>query len=248
MPDPKAIAVARCGLYDGIFLDWWSEDWAILRNFQTDEIYRGLLAEQQARDIILKRIRAEVGDDFLIMVNPNRRKPVRAAPYINGLFMETLRDHDAGYTHTGLIEIERTLLWAEENLRSPQVNCLEGWGVEAEPPDSLTNLRWMRVFTTMSLTHSDGYVLYIRGIRHPIHEHDWSVFEITHKEEHDRGREHNHHHDHYWYDFWDANLGQPIGEKAQLYENRDGLFIREFANGWAVYNRSGKPQEIRLLE
>ena len=27
--------------------------------------------------------------------------------------------------------------------------------------------------------------------------------------------------EHYWFDFWDADLGQPIGEKAQLYENRD---------------------------
>ena len=53
---------------------------------------------------------------------------------------------------------------------------------------------------------------------------------------------------HYWYDFWDADLGQPIGEKAQPYENREGLFIREFTNGWTVYNRSGKAQEIQLPE
>ena len=42
-----------------------------------------------------------------------------------------------------------------------------------------------------------------------------------------------------------------MGEKAQLYHNNkghevEGLFIREFTNGWAVYNRSGKAQEIRL--
>ena len=43
-------------------------------------------------------------------------------------------------------------------------------------------------------------------------------------------------------------LGQPIGAKAQRYENREGLFIREFTNGWAVYNRSGKAQEIQLPE
>ena len=38
------------------------------------------------------------------------------------------------------------------------------------------------------------------------------------------------------------NLGKPIGQKAQLYQNIDGLFIRKFTNGWAVYNRSGKAQ------
>ena len=68
-----------------------------------------------------------------------------------------------GYTRDGLIEIEDTLTWSEENFRSPQINCLDGWGIPTEPPDSPTNRRWMRVFTTMSLTHSDGYVLYATG-------------------------------------------------------------------------------------
>ena len=242
----QAIAVAKCGLYDGIFLDWWEEGHSVLRVDWSNEGYRGNESEQQARDVIIQRVRAAVGDDFLIIVNPNRSQPRRARPYINGLFMETLRDYDGGYRHDGLIEIENTLLWAEENLRKPQVNCLEGWGVEAEAPDSPINRRWMRVFTTTSLTHSDGYVLYITGIRSPNHEHDWSTFEPTHAEVHNRGITHNHHHDHYWYHFWDADLGKPIGPKAQQYQNVEGLFIREFTNGWAVYNRSGSTQEISL--
>lgn len=215
----QVLAVAQCGLYDGIFLDWWDEDNHVLGNDWVDS-YRGNEAEQRARDTILQRIRAGVGDDFLIIANTNRRKIPRTGWAINGTFMETGRDYDRGYTHDGLIEIESTLLWADENLRAPRINCLEGWGIPTESPDSPRNLRWMRVFTTMSLTHSDGYVLYNGGIQH----------------------------EHYWYDFWDADLGQPVGEKAQLYENRDGLFIREFTNGWAVYNRSGTEQRIELPE
>ena len=216
----QALAVAQCGLYDGIFLDWWDEDNLVLGSDQKVDGYRGNEAEQRARDTIIQRIRAGVDDDFLIIVNTNRRKIPRTGAYINGTFMETGRDYAGGYTHDGLAEIESTLLWAEEHLREPRVNCLEGWGIPTESPDSPRNLRWMRVFTTMSLTHSDGYVLYNDGIQHQ----------------------------HYWYDFWDVDLGRPIGEKAQRYENREGLFIREFTNGWAVYNRSGKAQEIRLPE
>ena len=52
----------------------------------------------------------------------------------------------------------------------------------------------------------------------------------------------------FWYDFWDVDLGQPVGEKGQRYENREGLFIREFTNGWAVYNRSGKEHQIEFPE
>ena len=78
----------------------------------------------------------------------------------------------------------------------------------------------MRAITTLSLTHSNGYVLYNNGTGH----------------------------DHFWYDFWDADLGQPVGEKAQVYDGREGLYIREFTNGWAVYNHSGEAQVIRLPE
>ena len=224
-----AIAVAKCGLFDGIFFDWFGEDGNVLVNHNVTprKVYYTHEEEQQAKDKILQRIRAAVRDDFLIIINTNRKKIDRRAWGINGTFMETLRDNqwdldvdpnEDPYTLEGLKEIESTLLWAEENLREPQVNCLEGWGLPAEPPDSPTNLRFMRIFTTMSLTLSDGYVLY--------------------------GMEDSH--QHIWHDFWDANLGQPVGEKAQLYGNIEGLFIRQFTNGWAVYNRSGDEQAITL--
>ena len=209
-----ALAVAKCGLYDGVMFDWWNEDWPTLNGYRTVE------PERAARLNIVRRVREAAGDDFLIIGNGNRRTFPVTGPYINGTFMETLRDNDSGYSYEGLQQIENTLAWAEENLREPRINALEGWGVTSELPDSPTNLRWMRVFTTMSLTHSDGYVLYTDGIQHS----------------------------HYWYDFWDADLGRPVGEKGVQYENRDGLFIREFTNGWAVYNRSGESQQIRLPE
>ncbi len=216
-----AVAVAECGLFDGIFFDWFAEWGTVLHGYYSYE------EEQRAKDKILQRIRAQVRDDFLIIINTNRTKIPRRAWGINGTFMETLRDNQwdlsiaDSYTHTSLIEIEDTLLWVEEHLREPQVNCLEGWGIPTEPPDSPNNRRWMRVFTTMSLIHSNGYVLYNNGTVNPEHRH-------------------------IWYDFWDADLGRPIGSKAQPYQDIEGLFIREYTNGWAVYNRSGNEQAITL--
>ncbi len=210
-----AVGVSKCGLYDGIFFDWWAEDGPVL------DIYVGLQAELQARENILKRIRALTHPDFLIMVNTNDRKIPRTGKYINGSFMETLtpRDVTGDLLEQRISRIEDSLLWLDTNLREPRINGLEGWSVPTEPPDSPTNLRWMRFFTTLSLTHSDGYVLFNDGVSHA----------------------------HYWYDFWDADLGRPLSEaKAQLYENREGLYIREFTHGWAVYNHSGEPQVITL--
>lgn len=210
----QAIAVAECGLYEGIFLDLWHT--RILVDRVGQDIDPNV--EIKAKLSILRRIREAVGHEFLILVNTVQWKVPRSAPYVNGTFMETEWDPNIGfYTRERLTEIENTLLWSEENFREPLVNCLSAKAIK-EDLDSPTNQRWMRAITTLSLTHSDGYVLYDSGISH----------------------EHN------WYDFWDADLGTPIGEKGQPYENREGLFIREFTNGWAVYNRSGKAQEIEL--
>ena len=188
------------------------------------------------------------------MVNTNRDRIPRWAKYVNGTFMETLPGitfgflQGAGYTHADLLEIEETLIWSEKNFREPHINGLEGWGLIKEPPDSPKNRQWMRSFTTMSLTLSDGYVLYVIGSGSFFHEHYW--YNSFLPESHDK-HSHIHDHDHYWYDFWDAPLGRPVGEKAQLYKNRqgasiEGLFIREFTNGWAVYNRSGKDRTFQL--
>ena len=220
----QAIAVSKCGLYDGIHFDWWNEDGAILADLYGDwsHKYRGNEAEQEARDNILRRIRAGTRPDFLIMGNTNRHTIPRTAPHINGGFMETLIPHTAtgGHLEALLNEVETSLLWLEQNVREPQINALEGWGIPTKSPDDSTNLRWMRAFTTLSLTHSDGYVLFNLGEGH----------------------------EHYWYDFWDADLGQPVGSKAQLYEEISGLYIREYTNGWAVYNHSGALQIIALPE
>ena len=245
----QAIAIAKSGFYDGIFFDYWDESGVSLRGYRTFE------EEQAARTAILKGIRATVGDDFLIIVN-NTGKLTRAAPYINGLFMEGFREELDDYQHTGLIELENILLWTEENFREPQINCLEAEGIGNESPLSSQNQQAMRCLTTLSLTHSDGFVLYTMGVQeNEAHQHDSSfrnprVDHLTDNKyghgQDPQGLHHFHHHQHYWHDFWDAELGQPMGEKAQRYEGIEGLFIREFTNGWAAYNRSGKGQIIKL--
>ena len=248
----QAIALAESKLYDGIFFDFWDENGVIL------EGYRSYEAEQAARVEILRRIREAVGDNFLIIVN-NTGKLTRATPYINGIFMETFRADIKNYNYDGLKFLEDLFFWAEESLREPRINCLEAEGIGSELPTSPNNLRDMRLLATLSLTHSDGYFSYTMGVQwDEKHPHDDAFLNyqgaafhrnrrywITHREQHDNWS-HIHHHEHYWNAFWDAELGRPIGEKAQLYEEREGLFIREFTNGWVVYNRSGKEQIVKL--
>ena len=222
----QAIAVDRCGLFDGIHFDWWHETGGVLEPAHGARQYKhpGNEAEQRARDNILERIRAHTRPDFLIMGNTNRRKIPRTGKHINGGFMETEVPGIAIGTlvEKPLDDVESALSWLERNLRDPHINALEGSSIRTESPDSANNLRWMRAFTTLSLTFSDGYVLFM----------DPSLPS----------------HGHYWYDFWDADLGLPVGEKGQLYQETDGLYIREFTNGWAVYNHSGSEQQITLPE
>ena len=211
------VAVARCGLYDGIWLDRWHRD---LRDHFTEA------TEFLARDKILEGIRAAVRDDFLIIVNTRQKIP-RWASLVNGIFVETWPEREKeAYTHTDYHRFEESLIWYESNLRAPQMTLLRGEIKAYHDPMSLLVQRQMRVFTTLSLTHSDGYVTMTRTMPDA---------------------------DAIWYRFYEAPLGRPIREKAQLYHTRkgiaiEGLFIREFTNGWAVYNRSGKERMIQLPE
>ena len=207
----QAVAVSKCGLFDGIFFDWWHDNAAVLHDGGSFT-YVGLAAEQRARDNIIQRIRAETRPDFLIMGNTNDNIMPRTGQFLNGSFMEGAGDSP---------KAENSLQWLENNLRLPQINALEGNSLLTEAPDSLNNRRRMRAVTTLSLTHSNGY----------------SVFVIGNGD------------DHYWYNFWDADLGRPVSPKSQLYdEDISGLYMREFTNGWAVSNHSGKSQEITLPE
>ena len=222
----RALAVARCGLFDGIFFDSWNEHGVRLVDKATWPIgYVGNEAEQRARDNILARIRAATRPDFLIGVNVNITKIPRTGPMINGGHMETVFPdaRDAENIEYELTNIENTLLWLDSNIRQPRINMLEARSIPTQAPFSPDNLRWVRALTTLSLTHSNGYFT----INHLTPAGQWG---------------------HYWYDFWDADLGRPVGEKGQLYQDIDGLYIREFTNGWAVYNHSGEIQEITLPE
>ena len=219
----QALAIARCGLYDGVFFDWWNE-------FESTVGYLISLEDaQRARKNIIDRIRAGTRDNFLILGNTNERIAPFNGPQMNGGFMEavthlpgTPREQPSTPKERELIHrlVRDSLQWLETNLREPRTVMLAGATDTNEPPDSPYSLQLMRAITTMSLTHSDGYVFFQIGSSY----------------------------DHYWYDFWDADLGRPVGPKFQFYENNDGLYIREFTNGWAVYNQSGEAQVVTLPE
>ena len=227
----KAVDVSNCGLFDGIVFDSWGEIFPLLplhlHSLEAGELAKINEMQQQAKLNIVRRIRAATRPNFLIQVNSNRTKIPLTGPYINGLSMETaipdLYFHDPEWLHQTLLETESTLLWAEETLRKPHINGVAGQALAfPEPADSPKNQRWVRALTTLSLTHADGYALY------------QDLAEI------DGGT---------WYNFWDIDLGHPVGGTAQLYDdNTPGLFIREFTNGWAAYNRSGEAREITLPE
>jgi hypothetical protein len=210
----QALAVARCGLYDGIFFDWWDD----FRSSVGDHIPNDVA--QRARINIVRRIRESTHPDFIIMGNVNNRIMPLTGPFVNGAFMESTVPPPGTPRDASIRQVRESLEWLETNIRQPTIVALQGGSDLSESPDSAYNRQLMRATTTMSLTHSDGYVLFAVGY-------------------------YNHH---YWYDFWDADLGRPVGAKFQFYEEIEGLYIREFTNGWAVYNQSGEAQVITLPE
>ena len=155
----RAQAAVATGVVDGVLLDWWNDD--------------------EDRLALLRAVRQAVGPDALILVNSNDREVPESAPYVNGLFMEAYRSATPGDWR----RIENTLMWAEENLREPRVNCLESWF-----HDSRADLSLMRTTTTLALTLSNGYCLFSDPNPLPTSDHL-----------------------HNWYAFWAKGLGVPTG-------------------------------------
>jgi len=232
----RIVGIAECGLFDGIWMDGFFLNGTVGWNAIYKELSTFAGREITGEDIIqiyrhiFRSVRERVHPNFLVFMNTNVTRPDRYAEFVNGSHMET--EGRFFTTYKGLRQVEEVLSWNEENLRSPQINGLYVGGLEDEPSHSPENLRRMRLATTLSLTHSDGYVCYMmlwpegttglaRGIDYTPRLYPW-------------------------YDFWDTDIGYPIGEKAQRCDDCEGLFIREFTNGWTVYNRSGKPQQIQL--
>ena len=211
----QALAIARCGLYDGVFFDWWHESHSTVGDLIPHNV------AQRVKIDIVRRIRESARPDFIIMGNVNNRIIPLTGPFVNGAFMESIVPPPGTPRDASIRQVRESLEWLETNMRQPTIVALQGGSDLSESPDSVYNRQLMRATTTMSLTHSDGYVQFAVGY-------------------------YNHH---YWYDFWDADLGQPVGPKSQLYdEDIPGLYIREFTNGWAVYNHSGSEQQITLPE
>ena len=84
----RIIAVARCGLYDGIFLDGFNNHGVGVSRLKW---FHPATAEEiiQAYINIFRAVRANVREDFLIIINANRSKAIHYTEYVNGTFMET---------------------------------------------------------------------------------------------------------------------------------------------------------------
>ena len=220
----QIVGVAKCGLVDGVMLDGFNNHGLASAGGGHKPLTPELADDEaiiEAHIRIFRGVRERVQDDFLILVNANHSKPTHYAEYVNGSVMEPGEDYlgHGGGTYRRLQELDDTLLWNETNLRAPQVNWASGFLFPDQPPYSPDNQRRMRLFTTRGLALADNAYINLHYVKD---------------------------HENFWYHFWDMDIGKPIEKKGQPCDKCEGLFIREFTNGWAVYNRSGKAQTIEL--
>jgi hypothetical protein len=180
----QAAAVMRSGVVNGIMLDCW----------QDEDDWVGLLT----------RIRRAVGDDALILINCNDRIATRSAPLVNGIYVEAYKTE----TPEDWKRVEAALVFAEANVRRPKINCLETWFRRSRKDEHL-----LRAATALSMTRSDGYVLFgdPNDLPSPDHAHDWHAL-------------------------WDQSLGRATAPGEVM---ADKSVRRAFTGGLVVYNPAG---------
>ncbi|MDE3177203.1 MAG: hypothetical protein KGM15_13960 [Pseudomonadota bacterium] len=211
-PQTQAAVAAHCRalietkVFDGCMFDFWSE---ALSDDPVDP--RG-----DFRVALAAKVRAAVGESAILVANTNDRLPEKSARYLNGMYME-------GFGAPYFLDWRKAaydLAWGAAHLHRPAITLLEGWPTDARGRAELSR---MREVTTLSLTLSDGYVLYADRNQHKIdHAHDW-------------------------YPFWRARLGRPTQAPRKL--EGGGPYRREFEHGAAVFNPPGAaPATIRFAE
>jgi hypothetical protein len=197
-----AAALMKTGVYDGCMLDWWHDD----DQWSADRL------------VLIKKIRAAVGDKAILLGNVNNRLPKRTAAYLNGMYMEGF---GSKFFPDWRVAADN-LLWGTSHLRKPAFTALEGWYSDGSGDADTaviqqrgrSDLALMREVTTLSLVFSDGYVLFSdpNELPTPDHLHDW-------------------------YPFWDKSLGKPVGPLATLDRpNLSGAYECKFQKGEAIFN------------
>jgi len=200
-PEFRKIVAEQCralvatGVFDGCFFDWWNP-------------------ETPAHVDLIRTVRDTVGGAAILIANVNGRRPEISAPYLNGIYMEGF----GAYFFSDWKMAAGNLLWAQTHLHPPTITALEGW-YDANDKLGRDNYALMREVTTLSLTYSNGYVLF--GDPDPLPTPD---------------------HLHNWYPFWDKSLGSPTGPLAE--PGPSGSFRREYANGTVVFNPPGNNQVL----
>ena len=211
-PEVQAAIAAQCralvltGVVDGCLFDHWTDD--------------------AGRIALIQKVRDAAGDNAILMGNTNGRRPEGSALYLNGMYMEGFGARFFADWRTAA----ENLLWAQSHLRAPVITALEGWyplnsfhdggEISKIQSEGRNDFALMREVTTLSLTHSNGYVLYAdpNPLPTPDHLHDW-------------------------YPFWDKALGHPIDPPGT--PGPSGSYRRNFEHGMAIFNPpSNRPIHI----
>ena len=211
--------VIRAGA-DGVMLDWWHNDHA--GGYSKDQV-------RIARKEIIKNIRKNLGENFIILGNVNWRKDTDTINYLNGVFLEFYKTpyYQATkrlYNSQELRKIQDILQYYEKKLQFPKIIALDGWrktiNLTDEDRNSTENRRMAKLLTAMSVvipTH--GYILY--GDNNP----DTEIGD----------------HHHLYYDFYDFDIGKPTSEYIKV---SSGVGYKEHEQGFIAYNINSNKKKL----
>ena len=146
---------------DGLLLDWWHN-----RHEEETGCYRSKI--KKARRSLAEKLRAALGENYIIMGNVNWDYDDTTVDVINGVFLELYKPidrNDETYTARELAKIEKSLLFYQRNLRAPKLIALEGRRKTLDLSDSdrnsSENRKMAKLLTAMAVViPENGYIHY----------------------------------------------------------------------------------------
>ena len=241
---------------DGILFDWWHDDHEFASGFSKSKV-------KQSRKNIVKEVRNELGDDFLIMGNTNWRKDSGTHDTINGVFMELNKKNlSIGYSCDQIKNIEDIIKFHDQNLQEPRIIAVNPWRISKTPSKEIIdklelekfgkkidNKTYKKFFKNLSRDkywkfhyrsspENIKFAKLFTAMAMVIPENGYILYG-------DNNPNPNHDHYHDFYEFYNTNLGKEISKGMEITK---GLGFKMYEKGVIVYNRTKFKYTIKFKD
>ena len=231
---------------DGILFDYWHNRHKGMSGYSEQDV-------KNFRIELSKKIRSDLGNDFIIIGNINWDKDTGTHDYINGVFMELYKKNRAtdGYSCSQINKMDELLKFHDQNLQEPRIVAFNPWRItkklSREKVQELLKkkidkkeFKFREENLRKNYRSSDENIKFAKlftAMAMVIPENGYILYGDNHPDNP------NGDHFHDFYDFYNTDLGKETSIGMEITE---GVGFKMYEKGVIVYNYTKERYKIKF--